>query len=60
MKLTDCYFEKKDWRKCTAEVCRFGRKAMYDPMTEPEPQMEIFKKCWKKQGNDDRTSTKDN
>lgn len=20
MKLTDCYFEKKDWRKCTAEV----------------------------------------
>lgn len=20
MKMTDCYFEKKDWRKCTAEV----------------------------------------
>ncbi|KAF4871379.1 Cytochrome oxidase assembly factor 4 [Colletotrichum siamense] len=19
-KLTDCYFEKKDWRQCTAEV----------------------------------------
>ena len=20
MRLTDCYYEKKDWRKCTAEV----------------------------------------
>ncbi|GKT49580.1 cytochrome oxidase assembly factor 4 [Colletotrichum spaethianum] len=22
-KLTDCYFEKKDWRQCTAEMERF-------------------------------------
>ncbi|EGY16192.1 uncharacterized protein VDAG_07356 [Verticillium dahliae VdLs.17] len=40
MKLTDCYFEKKDWRKCTEE-------------------MATFKKCWKLQGNDQRTSSKD-
>ncbi|ROT42563.1 hypothetical protein SODALDRAFT_326718 [Sodiomyces alkalinus F11] len=24
-KLTDCYFEKKDWRKCTAEMEVFKR-----------------------------------
>ncbi|KAI2608035.1 CHCH domain-containing protein [Hypoxylon sp. NC1633] len=39
-KLTDCYFEKKDWRACKKE-------------------MEIFKACWKKHHNDERTSTKD-
>lgn len=21
-KMTDCYFEKKDWRACASEVCR--------------------------------------
>lgn len=24
MKMTDCYFEKKDWRKCKDEVCLLG------------------------------------
>ncbi|KAG6101216.1 hypothetical protein E4U14_006903 [Claviceps sp. LM454 group G7] len=40
MKMTDCYFEKKDWRACTAE-------------------MEDFKQCWKRHGNDQRTATQD-
>ncbi|KAK2602014.1 hypothetical protein QQS21_004440 [Conoideocrella luteorostrata] len=40
MKMTDCYFEKKDWRACAVE-------------------MEEFKQCWKRHGNDQRTSTKD-
>ncbi|KAI3321324.1 hypothetical protein HD806DRAFT_537507 [Xylariaceae sp. AK1471] len=39
-KLTDCYYEKKDWRACKKE-------------------MEIFRACWKKHDNDERTSTKD-
>lgn len=39
-KLTDCYYEKKDWRVCKKE-------------------MEIFRECWKRQGNDKRTATKD-
>ncbi|KAK4452680.1 hypothetical protein QBC34DRAFT_377174 [Podospora aff. communis PSN243] len=39
-KLTDCYYEKKDWRLCKAE-------------------MERFRQCWKVQGNDERTDTKD-
>ncbi|KAI2636670.1 hypothetical protein GGS21DRAFT_512591 [Xylaria nigripes] len=39
-KLTDCYYEKKDWRACKKE-------------------MEIFRACWKKYNNDERTSTKD-
>ncbi|KAI0388592.1 hypothetical protein F5Y17DRAFT_452250 [Xylariaceae sp. FL0594] len=38
--LTDCYYEKKDWRACKKE-------------------MEIFRECWKKHNNDERTSTKD-
>jgi hypothetical protein len=24
--MTDCYFDKKDWRACTAEVCFENRK----------------------------------
>ncbi|KAF1986980.1 CHCH domain-containing protein [Aulographum hederae CBS 113979] len=39
-KLTDCYYEKKDWRECQSE-------------------MAAFKQCWKRQGNDERTDTKD-
>ncbi|KAF4595483.1 Cytochrome oxidase assembly factor 4 [Ophiocordyceps camponoti-floridani] len=38
-KLTDCYFDKKDWRACTAE-------------------MESFKQCWQRQGNDERTGSR--
>ncbi|KAH6842716.1 hypothetical protein B0I37DRAFT_202276 [Chaetomium sp. MPI-CAGE-AT-0009] len=39
-KMTDCYYETKDWRACKNE-------------------MERFRECWKAQGNDKRTSTKD-
>ncbi|EGO54335.1 hypothetical protein NEUTE1DRAFT_148691 [Neurospora tetrasperma FGSC 2508] len=39
-RLTDCYYEKKDWRLCKSE-------------------MERFRQCWKLQGNDRRTDTKD-
>ncbi|KAF9740156.1 hypothetical protein PMIN06_003777 [Paraphaeosphaeria minitans] len=40
MRLTDCYYEKKDWRLCKKE-------------------MEVFRACWKKHGNDKRTAAKD-
>jgi len=40
MRMTDCYYDKKDWRACAKE-------------------MEEFKQCWKRQGNDERVSTKD-
>ncbi|KAF2761146.1 hypothetical protein EJ05DRAFT_497704 [Pseudovirgaria hyperparasitica] len=39
-RMTDCYYEKKDWRACKAE-------------------MDAFRKCWAKHGNDQRTATKD-
>ncbi|KAK8195114.1 hypothetical protein HDK77DRAFT_160252 [Phyllosticta capitalensis] len=39
-KMTDCYYEKKDWRACKNE-------------------MEAFRQCWKRHGNDQRTSSKD-
>ncbi|PNY26398.1 CHCH domain-containing protein [Tolypocladium capitatum] len=39
-KMTDCYFEKKDWRACAAEL-------------------EQFRQCWRRHGNDERTSSKD-
>lgn len=39
-KLTDCYYDKKDWRGCKQE-------------------MEIFRQCWQRHGNNKRTATKD-
>ncbi|KAL2119903.1 hypothetical protein VTJ04DRAFT_6864 [Mycothermus thermophilus] len=39
-RLTDCYWEKKDWRECKDE-------------------MQKFRDCWKRQGNDKRTDMKD-
>ncbi|KAK8157167.1 hypothetical protein IWX90DRAFT_489379 [Phyllosticta citrichinensis] len=39
-KMTDCYYDKKDWRACKNE-------------------MEAFRECWKRHGNDQRTSSKD-
>ncbi|KAK8115986.1 hypothetical protein PG984_012488 [Apiospora sp. TS-2023a] len=44
-KMTDCYYDKKDWRQCKKESLT--------------TQMEIFRECWKKHNNDERTSTKD-
>lgn len=28
MKMTDCYFEKKDWRKCKDEVCFYNNSSL--------------------------------
>ncbi|KAI2030750.1 hypothetical protein LOY94_002110 [Ophidiomyces ophidiicola] len=39
-KMNDCYYDKRDWRKCSKE-------------------MEAFRECWKRKGNDQRTRTKD-
>ncbi|KAK9770119.1 hypothetical protein SCAR479_13224 [Seiridium cardinale] len=51
MKLTDCYYEKKDWRACKREC---------PELTEPPSlQMEIFRACWKRNNNNERTSAKD-
>lgn len=62
MKMTDCYFETKDWRKCKDEVgiyiYEISPLFITDILT-PEIQMETFRRCWKSHGNDERTSTKD-
>ena len=61
-KMTDCYYEKKDWRACKDEVCGF--LVIQDWMAADETgcdcagQMEKFRECWKAQGNDRRTDTK--
>ncbi|KAI1490303.1 hypothetical protein F5X96DRAFT_669857 [Biscogniauxia mediterranea] len=47
-KLTDCYYEKKDWRECKKEIG-----------AEFPEQMEVFRECWKRHNNDERTSTRD-
>ena len=31
MRLTDCHYEKKDWRKCTAEVSTTGDLDLGNP-----------------------------
>lgn len=63
-KLTDCYYDKKDWRLCKGEV----RAVTYvtvstclEVMTNKTAwsQMERFRQCWKQQGNDKRTDMKD-
>ncbi|KAH0837009.1 hypothetical protein FOPE_04863 [Fonsecaea pedrosoi] len=40
LRMNDCYYEKKDWRACKAE-------------------MEAFRQCWKRKGNEERTQSKD-
>lgn len=66
--MTDCYFEKKDWRLCKDEVQHtlliefpiqlnhLGR-GVTDHIIAL--QMETFRRCWKAHGNDVRTSSKD-
>lgn len=71
--MTDCYWEKKDWRLCKDEV----RMASFLDLAIPshitwmtkhlklllifgdDTQMENFKKCWKQHQNDKRTDSKD-
>ncbi|EHK23599.1 uncharacterized protein TRIVIDRAFT_147343 [Trichoderma virens Gv29-8] len=47
-KMTDCYYEKKDWRACAKEA-----------RNHLKPLFTIISKCWKQHGNNERTSTKD-
>lgn len=56
-KLTDCYYEKKDWRQCKEEVCY--QSVILSDLETYKTQMEMFKQCWKMQGNDKRTDSKD-
>lgn len=65
--MTDCYFEKKNWRDCKREVRpRENRTRWADEtrshsssMSDMGQQMEIFRECWKRHGNDKRTESKD-
>lgn len=65
--MTDCYFEKKDWRACKDEVselfslgpgqCEWVQIQLTTVVDNAK--MELFKACWKRHNNDQRTSTKD-
>ncbi|KAG9676127.1 hypothetical protein KCU87_g3085, partial [Aureobasidium melanogenum] len=73
-RLNDCFFEKKDWRQCKTEVSWSEQPAsglrslglwasvlgslVSQAYTDHSQQMEEFKQCWKKQGNDRRTDQK--
>ncbi|KAH1938661.1 hypothetical protein KXV68_001182 [Aspergillus fumigatus] len=59
-KMNDCYFTKKDWRLCKDEL-RFPPCLMYRRIGADKYvwQMEAFRECWKRKGNDQRTQTKD-
>jgi cytochrome c oxidase assembly factor 4 len=80
MKLTDCYYDKKDWRACKKEVSGSFKLRSYvaHSATSRLPshsiatatatltatilimfQMEVFRACWKRHNNDQRTATKD-
>ncbi|KAG4441695.1 hypothetical protein IFR05_002829 [Cadophora sp. M221] len=72
-KMTDCYWEKKDWRLCKDEVGGWKLSLLAIPshitwmkellklllMFWDDTQMENFKKCWKQHQNDKRTDSKD-
>ena len=64
-KLTDCYYEKKDWRACKDEVSDANGSSQcsqHGELTQAATlrgQMERFRQCWKVQGNDKRTDTRD-
>ena len=72
-KLTDCYFDKKDWRACTAEVssllfleqhvvshfCTMPILCRTSWIDGVRGQMARFKACWKANNNDQRTESKD-
>jgi len=68
-KMNDCYFDKKDWRACKNEVrvCipASGPTSVLSIALLPRRnadtarKMEAFRECWKRRGNDQRTSTKD-
>ncbi|KAI5300188.1 hypothetical protein KEM56_002665 [Ascosphaera pollenicola] len=51
LKMNDCYFDTKDWRKCTEE----GDSAVQLTFQ----QVTAFRECWKRNGNNERTDTKD-
>ena len=58
--LTDCYYEKKDWRLCKDEVSFCLEQVLKCADWVHLLQMERFRQCWKAQGNEKRTDTKDN
>ncbi|KAB8069626.1 hypothetical protein BDV29DRAFT_161247 [Aspergillus leporis] len=61
-KMNDCYFAKKDWRACKKEVSEsfgFPRMGVLASQQLNSPPMEVFRECWKRNGNDQRTQTKD-
>ncbi len=60
MKLTDCYYEKKDWRSCKDEVT--PSQAPLNPSVlghlPNNHQMDKFRRCWLEKGNPRRTAAK--
>ena len=45
-KMTDCYFEKKDWRACTAEVSLLNILLFYSILSTPILSTLMFKLSW--------------
>ncbi|KAL6238655.1 hypothetical protein BDW75DRAFT_237100 [Aspergillus navahoensis] len=56
-KLNECYWAKKDWRACKEQVSLPSQSTFYTRIHILT--MELFRECWKRQGNDVRTQSKD-
>jgi cytochrome c oxidase assembly factor 4 len=75
LRMNDCYYDKKDWRICRKEVCLkvvelqcifhseleniTPRQRIEKANLSSFDQMEAFRECWKRQGNEVRTQSKD-
>lgn len=67
--MNDCYYDKKDWRACKTEVGVEPQPELFfhsvlilgEEKSELTffPQMEAFRQCWKRQGNEERTQSKE-
>lgn len=59
--MTDCYYATKDWRACKKEVSHpfiHHASSPLECILLILIQMEIFRECWKRNGNEKRTDSK--
>ncbi|OCT51126.1 hypothetical protein CLCR_09224 [Cladophialophora carrionii] len=76
LRMNDCYYDKKDWRACKAEVgvesptpnalskasprlIGWSSAEQNSGHTDFSRQMEAFRQCWKRKGNEERTQSRD-
>ncbi|KAI5295180.1 hypothetical protein KEM52_002132 [Ascosphaera acerosa] len=68
LRMNDCYYDSRDWRKCTEEACHPPPASPYVMLhdtsrrltgpTRARLQVLAFRECWKRNGNNERTDAR--